>query len=122
MSFLSGQHLHKVAAQPAQLRQIGATLALTTQALQGFFHASLQQPLAWDLRQLPRLIEYAADLQPIEARVAVEGAARKLKTLLPTLRGSVAARRFTAIVTRRNLLFDAGGERLCGVLDFGAWA
>jgi 4-aminobutyrate aminotransferase-like enzyme/Ser/Thr protein kinase RdoA (MazF antagonist) len=117
MSYLSGEHLHS-AAQPAQLRQIGATLALTTQALQGFFHASLLQPLAWDSRQLPRLIEYAGDLRLVETRVAVEGVARRLKDLLPTLRG-FRSQAIHGDCHPRNLLFDPSGDRVCGVLDFG---
>jgi len=117
MSFLSGEHLHGT-AQALQLRQIGATLALTTRALQGYFPASLQQPLAWDPRQLPQLIQYAGDLQPVQARAAVESVAQTLKHSLPTLRG-FRSQAIHGDCHPRNLLFSPNGGGVCGVLDFG---
>jgi 4-aminobutyrate aminotransferase-like enzyme/Ser/Thr protein kinase RdoA (MazF antagonist) len=116
-NFLAGQHL-QCAAQPLQLRHIGGMLARTDRALQGFFHASLQRPLAWDLRQLPHLIDWAEYLEPSAAQAAVRDAAQALKSILPALR-SLRSQAIHGDCHPRNLLFDPAGERVCGILDFG---
>jgi 4-aminobutyrate aminotransferase-like enzyme/Ser/Thr protein kinase RdoA (MazF antagonist) len=116
-NFLAGQHLQGT-PQPLQLRHIGAMLAHTDRALQGFFHASLQRPLAWDLRQLPQLIEWAEYLEPSAAQAAVRDAAQALKSILPALR-SLRSQAIHGDCHPRNLLFDLAGERVCGILDFG---
>jgi 4-aminobutyrate aminotransferase-like enzyme/Ser/Thr protein kinase RdoA (MazF antagonist) len=116
-NFLAGQHL-QCTAPPLQLRHIGGMLARTDRALQGFFHASLQRPLAWDLRQLPQLIEWAEYLEPLAAQAAVRDAAQALKSILPALR-SLRSQAIHGDCHPRNLLFDPAGERVCGILDFG---
>jgi 4-aminobutyrate aminotransferase-like enzyme/Ser/Thr protein kinase RdoA (MazF antagonist) len=117
MDFLSGRHVQGLAA-PALLRHVGATLAATDQGLQGFFDASLQRSLAWDLRQLPQLIEWADYIEPPAARSAVRDVAQAMKLLLPTLR-AFRSQAIHGDCHPRNLLVDGGGERICGILDFG---
>jgi 4-aminobutyrate aminotransferase-like enzyme/Ser/Thr protein kinase RdoA (MazF antagonist) len=117
MSFLAGRHMER-AAQFHQLSHIGAMLARTDQALQGFFHDSLQRPLAWDLRQLPRLTEWIQYLDLAEARAAVEDVARVLRDRLPLLR-TFRSQAIHGDCHPRNLLFDAAGDRISGILDFG---
>lgn len=117
MDFLPGRHVQGL-APPSLLRQVGATLAATDLGLQGFFDASLQRSLAWDLRQLPQLIEWAEHIEPPAARTAVLEAAQAMKTLLPTLR-MFRSQAIHGDCHPRNLLVDAAGERICGILDFG---
>jgi 4-aminobutyrate aminotransferase-like enzyme/Ser/Thr protein kinase RdoA (MazF antagonist) len=117
MSFLAGQHLQRT-AQFHQLNHIGATLALTDRALQGFFHASMQRPLAWDLRQLPQLTEWIEYLEPAQARAAVADAARNLRDLLPQLR-TFRSQAIHGDCHPRNLLFDPVAAGISGILDFG---
>jgi 4-aminobutyrate aminotransferase-like enzyme/Ser/Thr protein kinase RdoA (MazF antagonist) len=117
MDFLPGRHVQGL-APPALLRHVGATLAATDLGLQGFFDASLQRPLAWDLRQLPQLIEWAEYIEPPAARDAVRGAAQAMKMLLPTLR-AFRSQAIHGDCHPGNLLVDGAGERVCGILDFG---
>jgi 4-aminobutyrate aminotransferase-like enzyme/Ser/Thr protein kinase RdoA (MazF antagonist) len=117
MDFLAGHHLEEAAHAP-QLRHIGATLALTDQGLQGFFHPSLGRPIAWDLRQLPQLLQWVQYLDLPEARRAVAHVARALQERMPMLR-SLRSQAIHGDCHPRNLLFDATGERICGILDFG---
>jgi 4-aminobutyrate aminotransferase-like enzyme/Ser/Thr protein kinase RdoA (MazF antagonist) len=117
MNFLPGRHVQGPAA-PALLRHIGATLASTDLGLQGFFDASLQRSLAWDLRQLPQLAAWAEYIEPAAARTAVLRAAETMKTLLPTLR-MFRSQAIHGDCHPRNLLVDGAGERISGILDFG---
>ena len=107
-------------ARPAQplLQNVGATLARVDRALQGFFHPSLTRRLAWDVRRLPELAEFGGY---IESAAAARGCRERLGPFaarLPRLRGC-AARPSTAIATPHNLLVDASGQSISGILDFG---
>jgi 4-aminobutyrate aminotransferase-like enzyme/Ser/Thr protein kinase RdoA (MazF antagonist) len=117
MQFLPGRHVQGL-APPALLRHVGSTLAATDRGLQGFFDATLQRPLAWDLRHLPQLIEWAEYIEPPAAQAAVRSAAQAMKMLLPTLR-AFRSQAIHADCHPRNLVVDAAGERICGILDFG---
>ena len=70
------------------LHDLGATLARVDRALQGFFHPPLRRRLAWDVRRLPELAEYAGYIESAALASEQCGAcAAAFRTCLPRLRG-----------------------------------
>ncbi|HLZ99085.1 MAG TPA: aminotransferase class III-fold pyridoxal phosphate-dependent enzyme [Steroidobacteraceae bacterium] len=118
MGYLSGRLLAEITPGPQLLRSIGDTLARVDRALHGFFHPALAQRIAWDVRRLPELMEFAPYIDPPDLRHAVVEAAAALKERLPALRG-LRSQAIHGDCHAANLLVDTAGSAVCGVLDFG---
>jgi len=65
-------------------------------ALRGFFHPALAQRIAWDVRRLPELMEFASYIEPPTSGTRWEEVVLGLKERLPAIRG-LPAKRYTAI-------------------------
>ena len=118
MGYIPGRLLADTTPGTPLLRNIGDTLARVDQALQGFFHPALAQRIAWDVRRLPELMEFAPYIEPDGVRHAVEEVVLALKERLPAIRG-LPAQAIHGDCHPANLLVDASGGAVCGVLDFG---
>jgi len=118
MGYLPGRLLAETKPSPPLLRNIGETLARVDRALRGFFHPALAQRIAWDVRRLPELMEFAPYIEPGGVRQAVEEVVLELKERLPAIRG-LPAQAIHGDCHPANLLIDASGSTVCGVLDFG---
>jgi 4-aminobutyrate aminotransferase-like enzyme len=119
LSFLPGRLL--LESRPpstALLQNVGATLARVDRTLQGFFHPSLTRLLAWDVRRLPDLAEFSAYIESAALRAAVEGVCSAFRACLPRLRG-LRSQAIHGDCHAANLLVDANGDSICGILDFG---
>jgi 4-aminobutyrate aminotransferase-like enzyme/Ser/Thr protein kinase RdoA (MazF antagonist) len=118
VSFLPGRLLAHSEAGTALLHAMGATLARLDHALQGFFHPSLTRRLAWDVRRLPELAEYIDYLESAALRAAVAGVSSAVRSCLPRLRG-LRSQAIHGDCHAANLLVDADGSAISGILDFG---
>lgn len=118
MAYLPGQLLSGTVPQPPLLRSMGATLARLDKALQGFFHPALSRRIAWDVRRLPELIEFATFIEADRARCDVEAVCGALKECLPVLRG-LRSQAIHGDCHAGNLLVDSAGGAVSGILDFG---
>ena len=118
MGYLPGRLLSSTAPAASLLRNIGETLARVDRALRGFFHPALAQRIAWDVRRLPELMEFAPYIEPADIRLAVEEVVLGLKERLPAIRG-LPAQAIHGDCHPSNLLVDASGGSVCGILDFG---
>lgn len=118
MGYLPGRLLSSTAPTASLLRNIGDTLARVDRALRGFFHHALAQRIAWDVRRLPELMEFAPYIEPGDVRFAVEEVVLGLKERLPAIRG-LPAQAIHGDCHPSNLLVDASGGSVCGILDFG---
>jgi 4-aminobutyrate aminotransferase-like enzyme/Ser/Thr protein kinase RdoA (MazF antagonist) len=118
MGYLPGRLLADTAPATSLLRNIGDTLARVDRALHGFFHPALAQRIAWDVRRLPELMEFAPYIEPASVRHAVEEVVVGLKERLPAIRG-LPAQAIHGDCHPSNLLVDASGGSVCGILDFG---
>jgi len=119
MSFLPGRlFLELKPPSTALLQNAGATLARVDRALQGFFHPSLTRLLAWDVRRLPDLAEFIAYIESAPVRAAVERVCGSFRACLPRLRG-LRSQAIHGDCHAANLLVDATGDSVCGILDFG---
>jgi 4-aminobutyrate aminotransferase-like enzyme/Ser/Thr protein kinase RdoA (MazF antagonist) len=118
VSYLPGQLLIESSPSTALLQNMGATLARVDRALQGFFHPSLMRRLAWDVRRLPELAEFSSLIESAALRDAVDRVASGFRDCLPRLRG-LRSQAIHGDCHAANLLVDADGQSICGILDFG---
>ena len=118
MGFLEGSVLADLTPSPRLLSNIGETLARVDRALRGFFHPALAQRIAWDVRRLPELMEFAPLIDTAENRQAVDRVFSGLKSRLPALRG-LRSQAIHGDCHPGNLLTNASAGTVCGVLDFG---
>jgi 4-aminobutyrate aminotransferase-like enzyme/Ser/Thr protein kinase RdoA (MazF antagonist) len=118
VSFLPGRLLAESRPDAPLLHTVGATLARVDRALQGFFHPSLTRRLAWDVRRLPELAEFSDYIDSPALRETVERIAGAFRACLPRLRG-LRSQAIHGDCHAGNLLVDAGGQSICGILDFG---
>jgi 4-aminobutyrate aminotransferase-like enzyme/Ser/Thr protein kinase RdoA (MazF antagonist) len=118
MGYLPGQLLADIKPTPSLFKNIGDTLARVDRALHGFFHPALAQRIAWDVRRLPELMEFAAYIEAADVRRDVEQVFAALKDRLPALRG-LRSQAIHGDCHAANLLIDSTAGAVCGVLDFG---
>ena len=118
MGYLPGQLLAQRAPAAVLLRNLGDTLARLDRALQGFFHPALAQRLAWDVRRLCELVEFAAYIDSAALRHRVEEVSAALAKRMPALR-ALRSQAIHGDCHGHNLLVDAEGVGISGILDFG---
>ncbi len=118
MGYLPGRLLGQRAPAAALLRNLGDVLARLDRALQGFFHPALAQRLAWDVRRLPELVEFAPYIDSSALRDRVEEVSAALRTRMPALR-ALRSQAIHGDCHGKNLLVDAEGVAVSGILDFG---
>jgi 4-aminobutyrate aminotransferase-like enzyme/Ser/Thr protein kinase RdoA (MazF antagonist) len=117
VGFLPGRLLVDAEPNTAMLNTVGGVLARLDRALRGFFHPSLTRRLAWDVRRLPELVEYSAYL-PAPLRDAVAGVCGAFRARQTKLRG-LRSQAIHGDCHAANLLVDAAGHSISGILDFG---
>jgi len=118
MGYLPGQLLAQRPPAAPLLHDLGLTLARLDHALRGFFHPALAQRLAWDVRRLPELLEYAPYIEPVALRKSVESVSAALKERLRALR-ALRSQAIHGDCHAHNLLVDAQNGAISGILDFG---
>jgi 4-aminobutyrate aminotransferase-like enzyme/Ser/Thr protein kinase RdoA (MazF antagonist) len=118
LSYLPGTLLANVPPASALLLNLGAQLARMDTALQGFFHPAFARRMAWDMRQLPDLIQYSSYIPTGAVRNAVGAAGARIRDLLPRLRG-LRSQAIHGDCHGQNVLVAADGVSLSGILDFG---
>ncbi len=119
--FLPGRLLVDCRADRPLLREVGRIVARVDRALQGFFHPALAQRIAWDVRRLPELIEFAPHIGSPDVRLQVEGVVAVMHNILPSLRG-LRSQAIHGDCHAGNLLVAAratGDDTVGGILDFG---
>ena len=118
MTYLPGRLFCDSTPDRPLFRSMGSTLARLDRALRGFFHPALSQRIAWDVRRLPELIEFAGCIESESARRAVETVAGSLRGCLPALRG-LRSQAIHGDCHAGNLLADPALGEVSGILDFG---
>jgi 4-aminobutyrate aminotransferase-like enzyme/Ser/Thr protein kinase RdoA (MazF antagonist) len=118
MGYLPGQLLGQRAPAVALLHNLGDMLARLDRALQGFFHPALAQRLAWDVRRLPELVEFARYIESAALRKLIEEVSAALEKRMPALR-ALRSQAIHGDCHGQNLLVDAEGVGISGILDFG---
>ncbi len=118
MGYLPGQLLSHRPPAASLLHDLGQWLARLDRALRGFFHPALAQRLAWDVRRLPELVEFAPCVESVASRKAVERVSASIKERLPELR-ALRSQAIHGDCHAHNLLVDVEAGAISGILDFG---
>lgn len=118
LTYLEGRPIQDLRpASPSLLRAVGRRMAQLDQALAGFSHPALSQPIAWDIRQAAALLPLLADVQPAALREQVSESLRPLDELLGRLE-SQHSQAIHGDCHGRNVLIDDGGD-CAGIIDLG---
>jgi 4-aminobutyrate aminotransferase-like enzyme/Ser/Thr protein kinase RdoA (MazF antagonist) len=118
LSYLPGTLLANVPPGRALFSSLGTQLGRMDAALQGFFHPAFARRLAWDMRQLPELMQYVSCIPAGALRNAVEAVGASMRDLLPRLRG-LRSQAIHGDCHGQNVLVAADGVAVSGILDFG---
>ena len=110
VGYLPGQLLSQLPSAVPLLSPLGEMLARIDRALQGFFHPALAQRLAWDVRRLPELVEFAPYIESAALRDAVAGVSAELAQRLPALR-ALRSQAIHGDCHGHNVIVDAEAER-----------
>jgi 4-aminobutyrate aminotransferase-like enzyme/Ser/Thr protein kinase RdoA (MazF antagonist) len=118
LTFMPGQPVTEQAVNDALLMDLGAQLARLDRCLRGFFHPALAQVLAWDVRGLPKLLEFSGLVRSAALRRRVESVAGVMQRLLPQLR-ALRSQAIHGDGHAGNLLIHANASSISAILDFG---
>lgn len=118
LTFLEGRMLHQVSGHAALRASMGAVNGRLTMGLSGFSHPAARHHLQWDVRHTGGLVPFLGDLDaPMHALVApfVTGFDQAYSQALRACRWQVCHNDLNP----HNVLTDATGTTVTGVLDFG---
>jgi len=118
VTWLPGKLLHPPGPDRALLHALGGEIAALDEALQGFNHPALAQPIVWDIRQASALLPLLRDVESAPARTVLTDALEPLPALLPRLRG-LRSQAIHGDCHPRNLLVSDSGDRCTGIIDLG---
>jgi 4-aminobutyrate aminotransferase-like enzyme/Ser/Thr protein kinase RdoA (MazF antagonist) len=118
MEFMPGELVTAQAPGFSLLGRIGQTLGRLDHALRGFFHTALAQPIVWDVRRAPALLQHVAYLAAPASQRLVRGALETLVDRAAALR-SLRAQAIHGDFHPCNVLVNAGRDACTGILDFG---
>ncbi len=118
MQFMAGASLGAVRPSGALLREFGTTLARLDHGLRGFFHPHLAQRIAWDVRNLPALLELCDALPSMATRGMVMRAALDLRVRGPHL-ATLRSQAVHGDCHGGNVLVDGSESAITGIVDFG---
>jgi 4-aminobutyrate aminotransferase-like enzyme/Ser/Thr protein kinase RdoA (MazF antagonist) len=118
MDFMPGELVTTQAAGFRLLGTIGQTLGRLDHALRGFFHAALSQPIVWDVRRAPALLQHVDYLAAPATQRLVRGALEAIIEQAASLR-SLRAQAIHGDFHPCNVLVNAERDACTGVLDFG---
>jgi 4-aminobutyrate aminotransferase-like enzyme/Ser/Thr protein kinase RdoA (MazF antagonist) len=118
MEFMPGELAGNSARDATLLGVIGQTLGRLDHALRGFFHPALAQPIVWDVRRAPALLEYVDYLPSPATQRHVRAALEPLANQPSALR-ALRAQAIHGDFHPCNILLSKAGDACTGILDFG---
>jgi 4-aminobutyrate aminotransferase-like enzyme/Ser/Thr protein kinase RdoA (MazF antagonist) len=117
MTFLEGHHPAREDLGEDDLFAWGRAAASLGRALRGFFHPAAGYAIAWDLKRLPELKNWADALDAEPRRAVLEVISRHEEHVAPLL-PAVRAQVIHNDLSRGNVLVD-DRHRISGITDFG---
>jgi 4-aminobutyrate aminotransferase-like enzyme/Ser/Thr protein kinase RdoA (MazF antagonist) len=114
---LDGHHANRESLDEADLFVWGRTVALVGRALRGFFHAEAGYPIAWDIKRLPAVRDWATSLGDEQRQVVLEVVTSHEEHVAPAL-VRLRAQVIHNDLSRGNLLVD-DRHAISGITDFG---
>lgn len=100
------------------LSSVGSQIARLDDALAGFFHPALAQPIAWDVRRAQSLLPVLAQVQSPAVRRLLGNALDPIEQLVVQLRG-LRSQAIHGDCHGRNLIVNEEGDACAGIIDLG---
>jgi Ser/Thr protein kinase RdoA (MazF antagonist) len=121
ISHLPGIPLGELTQQtPELLRDLGSKIGQLDQALSDFDHAALRRDFHWDLANGVRVIEdYSELIEDNELREIVLRTAEDFRVNVTPLEGKLRRSVIHGDANDYNVLVDASGSTVTGIIDFG---
>jgi 4-aminobutyrate aminotransferase-like enzyme/Ser/Thr protein kinase RdoA (MazF antagonist) len=117
LTHLDGHHVGREALDEADLYVWGRTVASLGRALRGFFHPEAGYPIAWDIKRLPAVRDWAAALDGEQRLVVLDVVATHEERVAPVL-AALRAQVIHNDLSRGNVLVD-DRHAISGITDFG---
>ncbi len=117
MTFLEGHHPRREELDDGDLFVWGRTAASLGRALRGFFHPAAGYRIAWDIKRLPELRDWAQALDEEPRRVVLDVISQHEQRVTPSLPG-LRAQVVHNDLSRGNVLVD-DRHGISGITDFG---
>lgn len=117
LTFLEGRHPGTMDLNERDLYAWGRTAAALGRALRGFVHPEAGYPIAWDIKRLPQIRDWATALDEEHRRPVLEVMARHDQRVAPVLPG-LRAQVVHNDLSKENVLVD-DQRRITGITDFG---
>src|SRR5581483_7705408 len=114
---LDGHHAARDELDRNGLYGWGSIVARLGFALRGFVHPAAGYPIAWDVRRLPAVRDWAAALDE-ERRTAVTAVIDRHATVVAPVLAALRAQVVHNDLSRDNALID-GRHNVTGIIDFG---
>jgi Ser/Thr protein kinase RdoA (MazF antagonist) len=114
---LDGHHVGREALDEADLYLWGRTAASLGRALRGFFHPEAGYPIAWDIKRLPAVRDWAAALRGEQRHIVLDIVATHEERVAPVL-AALRAQVIHNDLSRGNVLVD-DRHAITGITDFG---
>ncbi len=117
LTFLEGHHPAREDLDERDLFAWGRTAASLGIALRGFSHPEAGYPIAWDIKRLPEIKNWASALDEERRREVLEVISRHEERVAPVLPG-LRAQVIHNDLSKENVLVD-DRHRITGITDFG---
>jgi 4-aminobutyrate aminotransferase-like enzyme/Ser/Thr protein kinase RdoA (MazF antagonist) len=117
LTHLNGHHPDRDALDERDLFNWGRAVASLGRALRGFFHPEAAYPIAWDIKRLPDVRNWASTLDDERRRAVLDIVSRHEERVAPVLSG-LRAQVVHNDLSRSNVLVD-DRHTITGITDFG---
>lgn len=119
VSWLAGEPLADRSPGRLLAANIGATLGRLDRALEGFAHPGERQPLLWDMSRAPELRRLLPQIRDAGLRAQVERVLAEFTSRALPRFASLRQQVIHNDANPDNLLVDADGDAVTGIIDFG---
>ena len=119
LTWLDGTPLHAVPVTPALRRDVGATAARLTRALEGFTHPAEDHELIWDIRNAAKLRPLLPSVTDPGLRALCAAALDRFDAEIAPALADLPWQVVHADFNPHNLLTGPGAAGITGILDFG---
>ncbi len=117
LNHLDGHHPDRDSLDEGDLFVWGSAVASLGRALRGYFHSEAAYPIAWDIKRLPAVRDWASALGNEQRSAVLDVVSRHEEQVAPAL-PALRAQVIHNDLSRENVLVD-GQHAVTGITDFG---
>ncbi|MCV2866041.1 phosphotransferase [Albidovulum sediminicola] len=119
LTWVEGHPMHRATSSPALRQSLGATAARLTRALEGFEHPGADHELLWDIKNAARVRPFLPSVTDARLHDLVALWLDRFEAEIAPALGDLPWQVVHADLNPFNVLTDAEGRTVTGILDFG---